>query len=471
MILLAFFCLVFFVIKTYLACQAGISPEEALIWLNSINADIKNIHHLVLNINELFISNLIPEKVINNNPLFFKQLSVRLIPNFLSMVMAPLFIGKTIEWVQKKPIQKRQIFCLITHPYFLTLNQFIHPHSINIFLLSLFFLTLARLLRTRSDSSFPGDNTDFRYKLTTIAAICVSLLFISTPWAIIPSVIFIISGAGVVNTILFTCLISSCVYAAANLWSTSNYLFQYVNESLFTSVFLTHSSFDFIFEKSKYILIIIGPALVTYCLFFTIKNIRKFFTNQKKTKLIGTQILWISLFCLSIFLAPLKTLSLELIIACAIPVLILVISQCYKKRITPIIIILAQLLICLGIFGLFTPFGSNIKKHSILSSNQFLKNKLHNATTLNNYIGWDQWSSEINLLKQNFSADSVSFNDRKLLAVYKFFSKEEISLNPMKTILVSKKRDIDNKNCRLTNRKITKPKNNVDSWYVFICNM
>jgi len=426
-----------YLLRLWLAVKfGGFHHEEAGLWLDSFSSESPNfLVHWLVRMGRFLIHNNVPLENIQSNPLFWKQMELRLAPYFVQSVILPLALAKSIEWSQRHSIKKRQIFLLLTTPFFIFFTQFVTQNSILISLYALTLLCFIRLLRTRSSSSVAGDRTPFRPGIVLLFSLCTYFLFKEQHLFIFIPILAIASGLGLANT-FFYILSSFFIYIGHQYFNGS------VNESFFS--FINNISKQFYFTNYNenifyYLFGLNNPLYIVYFLIFAILSLKYIFVKQEKSRLSGNLILW-TLFPFVFFLALKNSLTpstlqlfIPIIISCLIPLIIFVIQRsqllfrCFFLMSSNIVLIFI-FIFALGQNSLTqqaqAPFTEKIP------ALEKLMKKYTKTFNIHNFYLWEDffWQIESISTKQG----SIQIHDDRLYAISQFYNtaeKQKIYLN------------------------------------------
>ncbi len=291
---------VLFFFRLWLSSFGGLHPDEAYYWTWSQNLNLGYFDHppliaWVIRFGQSFLNVFIPEKLYSESPVFFSLFTFRAFPFFISSVLFPLTLGRSIEIVQKKPLGLLEMFVIISTPLFVFGPQIITPDTTFFLFWALALMFVLKFQRSRPSQSLPGDLTPFHWGRSLRLGMILALAAYSKYTAILAAFLVLVTGAGFWNSL--TAGVTSLILIAPYFW----WSFTEGRNSGAGIVFqLNHG----IAEASKAVSFMrVGDVWLTQLFFWTpfifvfsllipIFRFRSSFVTQKKSPLLGTLFLW-----------------------------------------------------------------------------------------------------------------------------------------------------------------------------------
>lgn len=392
------FLFILYLIRLWLACHGGIHPDEAFIWLQSLDPKLLNstqlpVVHWFSTMGNWVISLFFtpsPEK--DGSFIIAQQLSLRIVPYFLTGVAAPILLAKTVEWVQKKPFTSLQGMVVLTAPLFLVGVQFVSPEGLLSFFWILSILLNIRLLRSRKPKSFAGDPTPYRKSSAILLGLCWFFSMLTHPIGILIPVVNVICGLGLLNTIVSSTSLAILTLGYFSADAVSFQLFTQTFNDFWLNLDTIQSQWQWnaIFEYLTLIFISWNPLIFLSILIIPFVELRRFFVTQEKSFFTGNLSTMIFLPLLATLLLGAKNRPIFVDISALSfgAGLIFILSRKTLKTNYQRLIVFFNLLLLAFLFS-----GSMF----IAYSNQQLKmlspharEKIIGTSTLENYTNWDK---------------------------------------------------------------------------------
>jgi len=433
---LAIILLILYFVRLWLASFGGLHPNEALLWAYSADPqwtypDEQPFVVWMIHIGRFYIHKIIPSAMIAKSPLFWEQISLRMIPYFFAGVLAPLFTAKSIEWTQRKPLTFFQNAVLLSAPIFLLCPQFVAADSIFIAGWSLCLLLNIRLLRSRKHNSFPGDPTPTRKIASIFLGLALALTIYSKYTGILAVLLVLICGIGVYN-FLIAMGVAALLLVPHIMWQYLKVDFPQNEFVAFLHHFLARpTTTSFIYLREFWLCVLLGwtPVIFFLGLTFPALDLRKFFTNEEKSFLSGNLLIWLGFPFLYFTILTLKdqVVHLEGALLSFIPAMVLIVSRLRDRKVLLASISAIQIF---SFVGLAYFFVSRPVEHSTAPLSPELRSRVVGLQTLEKYMNWYKLHY---YLLEHTRADlhPIEIEDDGLLSIllfYDFVSKDNIKL-------------------------------------------
>lgn len=275
-------------------------PDEAYYWSWALNPSLGYFDHppmiaWIIRGSQWIIERFVPEDSFAASKLFFSQIGFRFLPYFITGVLVPLILGRTLEIVQRAPIGMLQMLILISSPIFFFGPLIVTPDSVFFLGWALCFYCSVRFLRHRRPDSIPGDRTPWNLKLASLAGFSLAFAAYSKYSALLAAFLMILTGAGVRNT-LFMGLMSFVLFLPHLLWNLSTGLkdgagifFQFQNATGFAFKPVEFKRMGDLWAAQ---ILLWNPFIFFGCFSIALTDLRRLFVSQKKSQFTGSLFLW-----------------------------------------------------------------------------------------------------------------------------------------------------------------------------------
>lgn len=300
MFLFGLFLIGYWVLRLWLASFAGVHPDEAYYWAWSLDPAWGYFDHppmiaWVIAASRK-VAEFLPLRSQGQDAIIQTQLGLRLIPYFLSCVITPLFMGWSIQKVQKRPLRMTQMFVIMSSLTFIFGPIVITPDAPLFAAWSLALFLLISLIRGHEENLFPGDKTRFSWPIAVALGFTLAFAAYSKYSAIILALCLVITGLGLWNAIVagLVSLILISPYIAWNLGvearsMNSGVFFQMQNAIRPLSEPVRWSWVGDLWAAQLFLW---GPIIFLGAFAFLLGSTRRLFSSERRSTLSGTLFLW-----------------------------------------------------------------------------------------------------------------------------------------------------------------------------------
>lgn len=242
------------------------------------------------------VAAVLPFHFSGQNAIVQTQLGLRLIPYFLSCVVTPLFLGWSIEKVQKRPLRVTQMFALMTSLTFVFGPIVITPDTPLFAAWSVALFLLIVLIRGHKDNVFPGDKTRTSIPISLALGIVLAFAAYSKYSAILLALCLVITGLGLWNSMI-TGLVSLALVTPYILWNLSP-----AAKSMQSGVFFQmKNAINPLTDPIHWArvgdlwvaqLFMWGPMIFIGSFVFLLSSARRLFSSERRSTLSGTLFVW-----------------------------------------------------------------------------------------------------------------------------------------------------------------------------------
>lgn len=243
------------------------------------------------------------------DPLFYSQLGVKLLPTFFSGVIAPLAIAQTVENIQRHSLRVSQMLIILSSPIFLIGPLLLTPDApfFTGWALALFYAV--KFLLSRPDEAWPGEATPFNRSRAIRMGIVLAFCAYSKYTAILAAFLFLVTGAGLYNS-LMAGITAFVLYVPHLLWvyfegkqAGAGIFFQLKNG-------LGGADATVVYRRAGDLILsqvfLWTPFVFFACFLIPLAKLRKLFVQQKNSELLGTLFLWAAVPLIFFSLSSLK---------------------------------------------------------------------------------------------------------------------------------------------------------------------
>jgi 4-amino-4-deoxy-L-arabinose transferase-like glycosyltransferase len=380
-----------------LAGFGGIHPDEAYYWTWSQHLRLGYFDHppmiaWLIRLGEWIQNILLPRSMIAGDPGFYARTALKLVPSFLSSVITPLLMARTIELVQKQPLRLSQLAVLLTLPIFIFGPQIVTPDAPFFMAWAWVLMLSVQLLRSRAGKSVAGDSTPFSWKISLTAGIALAFAAYSKYTALLAAFLFVIAGAGIYNSVV-ACLVAFVLTAPYFVWTYDVgmtqgagvfFQFQHGLGSATSSVNYKRMG-DLVASQ----IFMWGPLVFLGALLAPLMDFRKLFVPQRKSFLVGSLFMWaffpLIFFALNALKRPAEA-NWPLMGALAASVLVL--ARLRKHVSWLVTLFLLNVVLCLLAAALITQAGLFVPLAKQFSPR--LAEKLKQPSRLQEFQRWDR---------------------------------------------------------------------------------
>jgi len=388
--------LVFFA-RLWIASFYGLHPDEAYYYFWSQNPAMGYFDHppmisWMIRAGQKIVSLFFSIEAQNQDPLFYKLFSIRLVPSFFAGVIAPLTLGQCVQNIQKSSLRVSQMIFLITAPMLLVGPLLITPDApfFAAWALCIFYST--KFLLSRPDEAWPGDATPFNPSKAVRLGVVLAFCAYSKYSAILAFFLILICGAGLFNS-LVAGLVSLALYiphlywnATVGLAENAGIFFQINNgmgsqsaKAVYTRALDLVSSQIFLWT----------PLVFLIALFTPFVKWRKIFVQQKNSELIGTLFLWTFVPLIFFSLSSLKRpAEANWPLIGLLSSLVLVLTQLFRRIFSLYAVLLSQFAILFVGFMIVT--NSRVVADLLRPYFPKIAEKLLQPSRLHEFEDWDK---------------------------------------------------------------------------------
>lgn len=190
--------------RLWLAVFGGLHPDEAYYWVWSRHLALGYFDHppmaaWIIRFGSFLVESFVPASLRTESPALFAQLGLRLVPNFLSAVVTPYLLGRSVEVAQKGPLRVSQMLVLWTAPIFVFGPLMVTP---DVPFFAAWALCLYCSLRLRNDRVPGGESSPTKVGVAILLGIGLSLAGWSKYSAVLAAALVLITGAGLANSLI-----------------------------------------------------------------------------------------------------------------------------------------------------------------------------------------------------------------------------------------------------------------------------
>jgi hypothetical protein len=292
--------LVVYVLRLWLSGFGGVHPDEAYYWTWSLDPRLGYFDHppmiaWVIGTGRMIIEVLFSDAFLAKHPVFFSVVKLKAGPYFLSSVLTPLVIGKSIEWVQRDSLRTTQMLALMLMPILLLGPQVVTPDAPFFFGWSLCLLAAIGFQKRRYHNNVLGDPTPPLFALSILSGIALAFSAYSKYSAVLAAFLIVLTGCGLWNAIMMALIALIFIFPYLLWLSTqgavegSGVFFQMSNG---LGAPIKPNNFKFLGDLWASQLFLWSPFVFLGVFVFFFTDLRRFFLSVKSSRLSGTLFLW-----------------------------------------------------------------------------------------------------------------------------------------------------------------------------------
>jgi len=300
MVFFAIILLVSYLLRLWLSGFGGVHPDEAYYWTWSLHPQLGYYDHppmiaWVIGIGRLIIESIVSDEFIARYPVFFSIVKLKAGPYFLSSVLTPMVIGKSVEWVQRDALSMTQMIALMLTPILLLGPQVVTPDAPLFLGWSICLLAAIGFQKRRYHNNVLGDPTPPLIALSILSGVALAFSAYSKYSAVIAAFLIVLSGCGLWNALMMGMISLTFIFPYLLWLSTQGVedgagVFFQLGNALGAPI--KPNNFKFVGDLWASQLFLWSPFVFIGTLVFFFTDVRRFFLSVKSSRLSGTLFMW-----------------------------------------------------------------------------------------------------------------------------------------------------------------------------------